>query len=272
MASPILPCGCLCSIPIPYPRGGISYSKIWFGNRTIQQICSQLNAKWKGGLAHLDPDVISASLAARPAGWRAAFGQSSAAQGHLKKQNVGEGDLFLFFGWFKRTEWSGDKLKFVSGDPGRHIIYGWLQVGRVVDVNGPTPLPADLLFLRKHPHMEFRKVERGWNSIYVSSRDGLGAGLFKELSDELILTKQGADLRSQWRLPPAFKSILDEKALSYHSKSGRWSQNGGYIGLTAVSRGQEFVFDGTRHPAAHEHYVGLIKNELKKTHTCKHDA
>jgi hypothetical protein len=34
MASPILPCGCLCSIPIPY-RCGISYSDVHFGNTFI---------------------------------------------------------------------------------------------------------------------------------------------------------------------------------------------------------------------------------------------
>jgi hypothetical protein len=272
MASPILPCGCLCSIPIPYPRGGIPYSKIWFGNRTIEQICSQLNSKWKGGLAHLDPDVSSPSLAARPAGWSAAFGQSAAAQGHLKKQNVGEGDLFLFFGWFKRTEGAGDKLKFVSGDPGRHIIYGWLQVGQVVDVSDPTSLPADLRFLAEHPHVKFRKLERGRNAIYVSAHGGLGAGLFKTISEELVLTKEGSHIRSEWRLPsPAFKSVFEKQDLSYHSRTSRWSQSDGCIELTAVSRGQEFVFDGTSHPTALEHCVHLIKSELSRTNICEHD-
>jgi hypothetical protein len=270
MASPILPCGCLCSIPIPY-SSGVSYAKIWFGKRTLPHICHGIKADWKS-LAHLDPDLCLESLAIRPPGWRAAFGQSSAAQGHLKNQEVGKGDLFLFFGWFKRTEGSGDKLKFVSGDPGRHIIYGWLQVGQVVDVSDPTSLPADLRFLAEHPHVKFRKLERGRNAIYVSAHGGLGAGLFKTISEELVLTKEGSHIRSEWRLPsPAFKSVFEKQDLSYHSRTSRWSQSDGCIELTAVSRGQEFVFDGTSHPTALEHCVHLIKSELSRTNICEHD-
>lgn len=273
MASPILPCGCLCPIPIPYKRGGIPYSEIWFGDRTLQQICTELNDKWKGGLAHLDPDIRCDSLACRPAGWKAAFGQSSAAQGHLIKQNVGKGDLFVFFGWFRRTERSGKRLKFVSGDPGQHIVYGWLQAAEVVDVNESKRLPSDLLFLRDHPHVRFRNTERGRNTIYVSSRKGLGAGSFEKVSEELILTKQGSHIRSQWRLPsPAFQSVFEKQDLTYHSRNTRWSLTDGCIELIAVKRGQEFVFDGGRHPTAYEHYLRLINNESKKTHTCKHDS
>ena len=47
MASPILPCGCLCSIPIPY-RCGISYSDVHFGTRSFRQIINELNPR--GGL------------------------------------------------------------------------------------------------------------------------------------------------------------------------------------------------------------------------------
>jgi hypothetical protein len=127
MASPILPCGCLCSIPIPY-SSGVPYATIRFGTRTLPDICDGIRPYWKG-LAHLDPDLCFQSLATRPAGWRAAFGQSSAAQGHLKNQEVGEGDLFLFFGWFKRTEGSGDKLKFVLGRS-RKAHHLWMVASR----------------------------------------------------------------------------------------------------------------------------------------------
>jgi hypothetical protein len=56
MASPILPCGCLCSIPIPY-RVGKSYSEIHFGTRSVEQIVRELNPRWSNELAHLDPDL-----------------------------------------------------------------------------------------------------------------------------------------------------------------------------------------------------------------------
>jgi len=267
MASPILPCGCLCSIPIPYEKG-IPYSKIQFGQRPFQEICSGLKSDWRG-LAHLDPDLRAESTT-RPRGWRAAFGQSSAAAGHLEKQGVGEGDLFLFFGWFRKTERSKGGLKFVSGDPGRHIIYGWLQVGRVFPVNEQKQLPNDLLFLQEHPHFRFLENEKGRNTIYVSSQRGLQAGLFGVASDELVLTQPESSIRSQWRLPtPAFKSLFHARSLSYHGNA-IWGTTDQGIDLRAVSRGQEFVFDGTQHSAAYEYCVNLIEKARRRTPTCGH--
>src|ERR1035441_3280458 len=61
MASPILPCGCLCSIPIPY-AWGTPYSDIWYGNRTVHQIVRELNPNWSHKTAHLDPDLRFESL------------------------------------------------------------------------------------------------------------------------------------------------------------------------------------------------------------------
>jgi hypothetical protein len=52
---------------------------------------------------HLDPDLDQHSLPRTP-GWRPSLGQIDAAQGHLAKQMVEEGDLFLFFGWFRQIE------------------------------------------------------------------------------------------------------------------------------------------------------------------------
>src|SRR5438046_2173842 len=41
---------------------------------------------------HLDPDLVPDYLPKRSLSWRAAFGQSDTAEGHLRKQNVGLGD------------------------------------------------------------------------------------------------------------------------------------------------------------------------------------
>ena len=65
MASPILPCGCLCSIPIPY-RCGISYSDVHFGTRSFQQIIRELKPRWSNRLAHLDPDLRRDAVTSRP--------------------------------------------------------------------------------------------------------------------------------------------------------------------------------------------------------------
>lgn len=148
MASPILPCGCLCSIPIPYKQG-IPYSDIQFGSRTVQQIIMELNPSWSHSVAHLDPDLRFDALASRPKGWRPAFGQSGAAAGHLVNQDVGVDDLFIFFGWFRMTKKTSGRLIFDPADiHGRHIVFGWLEVGRLVD---KSPPPSDLLFLVDPP-------------------------------------------------------------------------------------------------------------------------
>jgi Nucleotide modification associated domain 3 len=160
MASPILPCGCLCSTPIPYKQG-VPYSKIRFGNRNLDQICAELKPGWQDSFAHLDPDLRFDSLATdqRPKGWRPAFGQSAASAGHLIKQGIKMGDLFIFFGWFRRTEIANGKLEFDSEDGnGRHIVYGWLEIGEVFPVDGRRQ-PDHLLFLASHPHVFFSEGE-----------------------------------------------------------------------------------------------------------------
>lgn len=278
MASPILPCGCLCSIPIPYSQSDVRYSDIWFGKRTLQEICSELNSDWKDEFAHLDPDLRFEALVPdmRPEGWRQAFGQSGAAAGHLINQDVGEGDLFIFFGWFRKTKEVNGKLKFDSEDDhGRHIVYGWLDVGRVLEVgriaDGWT-LPDDLRFLDSHPHVRFAEYETRPNLVYVNSRSGLGAGLFGTESDGLVLTKPGG-VRSQWQLPKgAFESLFLERDLSYHGKEARWDREDEQIGLRVVNRGQEFVLDGQKHAGVYEHFASLIKSASKAAGTCSHDS
>ena len=58
------------------------------------------------------------------------LGQHGAAQGELSRHEVGVGDLFLFFGWFRGTE---DRR-----GSGCHHLFGWLQVTEVV--RGTPPL------------------------------------------------------------------------------------------------------------------------------------
>jgi hypothetical protein len=279
MASPILPCGCLCSVAIPYERG-VRYSDIRFGKRTLWDVCHELNPGWKDGLAHLDPDLRFESLArnAPRTGWRPAFGQSGFSERHLYNQGVGEkGDLFIFFGWFRRTKTEGGKVRFDPKDKhGRHIIYGWLEIGEVFPVDG-RQLPDRLRFLSVHPHVRFPKIVGHPNRVYVASDPGLKAGLFGIQSDDLVLTRPGSDVRSQWQLPEgAFDSVfrqtrLSRTGLSYHRDPDRWEEKDGRIGLRAVSRGQEFVVDGQEHPSLYQHFATLIKSTSKASTTCPHD-
>jgi hypothetical protein len=95
--------------------------------------------------------------------------------------------LFLFFGWFKRTERGTDgKLRYVRGEGGGiHSIYGYLQVGSVVTDE------AEIKTYQWHPHASMAKTK---NCLYIA-RDTLswdstrsGYGVF-QYDDRLVLTK-----------------------------------------------------------------------------------
>lgn len=272
MASPILPCGCLCPIPIPY-KHGVRYSDVRFGKRSLDQVCGELPG-WKNHFAHVDPDLRfeSRTPGRRLKGWWPAFGQSSASASHLNNQGVGKGDLFVFFGWFRRTERaSGGELQFCPNDKhGRHIIYGWLEVGEIFPVDGRR-LPNQLQFLRDHPHVKFAGFENSPNQIYVASRSGLGAGLFATENPDLVLTKPNCK-RSLWQLPAVFESVRRQRDLTYHGKKERWGRDGRKICLRTVARGQEFVLDCTRHPAVYQYFSSLIASTPKVSATCSHDV
>ncbi|MBZ5641400.1 MAG: hypothetical protein LAO19_01450 [Acidobacteriia bacterium] len=273
MASPILPCGCLCSIPIPYENSDVRYSNIHFGTRTLQDIRDRLKPESSDKRAHLDPDLSRDALFDRPKAWRPAFGQSGPAGGHLINQGMCCGGLFIFFGWFRRTKISDDgELEFDSDDPdGRHIVFGWLEVGDVVD---KVPLRPEVSFLKSHPHIQFFKQEGGNNRIYVSSTTGLNADLFPTEAESIVLTRNEKP-RSQWLLDEAFESLIPElgvRELTYHGNKLRWKRASGKIELHTVSRGQEFVFDGDRHPRARDYFVRHIKRVMsKKPRHCSHN-
>jgi hypothetical protein len=264
MASPILPCGCLCSIPIPF-RCGISYSDVHFGTRSFQQIIRELNPRWSNRLAHLDPDLRRDAVTSRPSGWRPAFGQIGAAAGHLINQGVGVGDLFVFFGWFRRTIEQNGKLTFDPQDVhGRHIVFGWLEVGHVID---SLPLPKGLHSLSDHPHVQFFEDEDHPNRIYVSSLSGLKAGTFQTEREGIVLTRNGGK-RSQGLLPDRFESLFLKRDLSYHSNEARWDREEDKIALQSVSRGQEFVLDGKHHTEIRDYIVSRIRSASATARCC----
>src|SRR5207245_774307 len=137
------------------------------------------------------------------------------------------------------------KLAFNPKDHnGRHIVWGWLEVGEVID---KLPLPHDLLFLGDHPHVRFFEKGTPPNNIYVASQSGLKAGVFSTESEGVVLTKEGGGPRSLWLLPEEFESLYPERGLSHlshHRKEKRWRREGKRIVLQTVGIGQEFVLDG----------------------------
>lgn len=211
--SPIIE-GAPFSLPIPtgkYP------SVSTYGALGLGDLVSKANSKWTAGtLCHEDPMF-----------WddKCAFGQTSAAQSHLAKHEVGVGDVFLFFGLFAE----------LGPNDRHHRIFGYLRVEKVQKVGchpsgdevGGTP--------RKHPHTIGRWDAK--NTIY------LGPGRKAKKADAALrLTKLGGPLL-HWRVP----NWLRETGLTYHRRDERWSEEGT---LHAVGRGQEFVTDIGEKPEA----------------------
>ena len=90
-------------------------------------------------MCHLDPDLRK-DVRDRLPGWKPAFGQSGIALAHLNNMGVSEGDLFLFFGWFKETEMNQGKLIYRRKAKDLHVIYGYMQIGE-------TPISITMLMV-----------------------------------------------------------------------------------------------------------------------------
>ncbi len=262
--SPIID-GKLISLPIPedpkHTAVRTAYSELPSSASGYRTYADILYALGKGSIAkdrsvHLDPDI---SKVHHPSltGWKPMFGQSAAAQGLLKKY-VAPGDLFLFFGWFRKAQrqTGGRDLRYF-GDH-MHVIHGWLQIEKTLDPKTQPP-PYERC---EHPH--FIAPDRENNAVYLarerlSFADFPGAGAFPEYNDVLRLTDTcESDRRTYWRLPSFFFCDDSERRMTYH-KNREWRSDGTYAYVHSASIGQEFVFDvsiGTR--AAREWLAQLL--------------
>ena len=196
-------------------------------------------------LVHLDPDLRADSVSRQP-GWRPCFGQVSSAQGHLSRQGVGPGDVFLFFGWFRRAELYGGRWRFVRDAPNIHSLFGWLQVAEVVDL-GLMSIASMPLWMHDHPHLAYANQMGTGNTLYIGVDrlfDGQhsGAGCFARWMPKLQLTAPGQS-RSVWRLPAWMNPNIGKAPLSYHANPNRWRLDGDSTLLESVAKGQEFVID-----------------------------
>ena len=272
VASPLFEDGTAVSLPIPAGWGcparfnrvsapGTAYDGD-LGALVEQLTRGRVSARAR---CHLDPDLHVEAMD-HDGAWQAAFGQVGAAQRHLEHEGVGTGDLFLFFGWFRDAERVDGTWRYRRNAPSVHRLFGWLQVGEVLRI-GDDVEAARKTFprLRRHPHLCGYWDES--NTVYVAADElrvtgapegTAGAALFgPDPNGKLILTAADARLRSEWRLPAAFKPGDEHPGLSYHRDPKRWSESDGETRVRAVARGQEFVLDASRRDEAVAWAAGL---------------
>jgi hypothetical protein len=243
----------MISLPIPDKASEIAYKDV-AGNRCapVGELVEDLAGIPSTHRAHLDPDLSAHSLP-RLSGWRPLFGQVSAAETHLQNNGVGTGDVFLFFGLFRRVEQSASGWRFVRGSRPIHLIFGWLQVAERVAV---SDWPIDAAWALCHPH--FRREAHPTNVVYVgaerltlpesTSSAISGVGLLPGFAPELQLTEPECSRPSLWLLPEWFHPEGRASVLTYHGNLANWQRSEAGVMLSSVSRGQEFVLDCDDYP------------------------
>lgn len=230
--SPILSDGRMLSLPIPYRFSPVTYSDVCLDSEEsvvhlIECLSRSSKPSWDGKIrlplggrkyalvnvknqpCHLDPDLRYNSRRTRPPGWMPAFGQVGNSETTLSDLGVGKGDVFLFFGNFRRVHRNGEAWSYDKLAPVRHVIFGWLQVEEKVNATDPEAAAAKLPWLVDHPHLKNTDRWVGPNSVYLpSDRLNLqsgesfpvqGGGLFR-FHEDLVLTATN-ESPSIWRLP-----------------------------------------------------------------------
>ena len=241
--SPILENGQIFSIPIPAPDKNSPhlYNDVVINDINAADMLSLVGAKKlrANNNCHFDPLLkFNTGL----------FGQAGNAQRELDNLGVGEGDLFLFFGWF-RDFYSWKK-------PDYHHIFGWLQVDQVIRGTKQIRKFCDTLQIA-HPHAYLDESGYKNNTLFVSQQDSMlevfnlnikGHGLFSQTNNKLILTEHGRT-RSNWYMPgkyfsPSLNPKLFETRLRWTSPNCNRIQCAGY--------GQEFVIDSFKNPSVRD--------------------
>ncbi len=245
--SPILPDGRLLSLPIP-AKNELTYNDIFIDEKTsyyelMRNLKSKikLNGRWKELTpeirCHLDPDLIISTTNKRLPCWKPMFGQVGISQKHLRDNLVKENDIFLFYGLFQKTVYDGNRIRFDKRSKPIHCIWGYLQIGEIIQVNGNNNLHKWMI----HPHNEPNFITKKYNTIYIArsfltfNTQLKGAGIFK-LSNSLILTKEGYSA-SKWELPQSFKRVN----ITYHKANSKYGWKNDYF--QSACRGQEFIID-----------------------------
>ncbi len=237
------------SLPIPYSNSKVSYNHLNLGKIVKDLTGRKLVEK---DLCHNDPDLEMG-----------AFGQASSAQSHLENQNVGSGDLFLFFGWFREAEIVGCNYRYKSDAIDHHRIFGWMFIDQKFSIGTETDE-----FRRKckkyanHPHAIGKWAPN--NTVYLAPKNfslfgehtirGFGKFL---VSKRTMLTSDSAPSKRFWSVPDWLNPTKGGCIPTYHDEKS-------YINglLKTAGRGQEFVCHPHQNNKFKKWLLGLFSEEI----------
>ena len=221
------------SVPIPTQNSDTKYSDLsLFDDFKVSSFLADIPQKSRRSkFCHLDPDIRKSNISRRPIGWQPNFGQVKSAQSHLNNFGIGKGDVFLFFGWFRRATFVDGTFQYIKDldyPNGFHAIYSYLQIDEIYKPN-IQKVPD---WLNYHPHVKYKdsyEFNNANNTIYTAkelfeypehfNKNGSASFVF---SEDLILTKKGQPNRSLWELPLQLHPNSGLK-LSYHLNENRWN-------------------------------------------------
>ena len=173
------------------------------------------------------------------------FGQEGAAERHLRNQEVGPGDLFLFFGWFRDASEVDGKWRRMG--PDEHCMWGWLQIEESHAVT-TAEAARQLRWAAHHPHVAHWDRYDANNRLYRASRQLSfaphlpGAGVFRWHPGLTLTRSCGAaaerTTRREWCLPGFFRRT----GLTYNQVDGPCCPaTHRRVHLRSAPIGQEFV-------------------------------
>lgn len=268
----------LLSLPIP-AKSGVEYSKLIVPERnglTYDELLSQLRRKqsWNTSgkkFAHVDPDIRRDIRKEPVPGWKPAFGQTGASASFLNRKEVGENDLFLFFGWFHNTRNRPAGCHFVTKRSSRdfyesshlQIIYGYLQVGSVLRQT------EEIQKYFWHPHALEDFTPNTNNTLYIpreklhtgiSEIDDLNLPGFRTFnySQNRVLTEKGCS-RATWTGRDCYRpeNLINGDSGTLRKNSATDKKNVFYNGIW-----QELILkDTSDNPGLKDWLVGIFKDE-----------
>lgn len=245
VANAVLPDKTMVSFPIEDPKSVVTADGVRRGGESVGELVEQLTGGRiaRGYRAHLDPD-LDATAYPRAQGWRPVLGQTGSALGHLLKQGVGAGSLFLFFGWFRRVERTQAGWAYVKESQPLHALWGWLQVGSCFDhLNVPKEAARWVAY---HPHLQRSARKKhvlftASDHLQVGGRLVPGGGVFPRFTDSRVLTAPGENM-SMWRVPGWMHPDAGQVRFSYIHAAKRWRHAGdGHALVQSIGKGQEVV-------------------------------